>query len=57
MPARIDTTAQPVTVNQIYRLVKAFYEIEDRDIREAVIRFLETTPSRLERRAKPESPV
>lgn len=51
MPARIDTTAQPVTADQIYRLVKAFYEIEDRNVREVVIRFLETAPSRLQGRA------
>ena len=51
MPARSHTTAQPVTAEQIYRLVKAFYEIEDRDVREAVIRFLETAPSRLRGRA------
>lgn len=47
MPARIDTTAQPVTADQIYRLVKAFYEIEDLQVREAIIQFLETAPSRL----------
>ena len=42
MPIRVYTTAQSVTADQVYRLVKAFHEIEDHAIREAIIRFLQS---------------
>lgn len=44
MPIRVYRTAQPVTADQVYRLVKAFSEIEDHDTREAIIRFLRSAP-------------
>ena len=46
MPFRVYRTAQSVTADQIYRLVKAFSEIDDHDTREAIIRFLESAPCR-----------
>lgn len=45
MSVRVYATVQPVTAEQVYRLVKAFQEIEDHDTREAVIRLLETAPN------------